>query len=282
LHRARVPALFRGDSHLLDGASGLKWLLKRSLLRTIYRWPTAFLYVGQANRNCYERLGVPASKLFHCPHSIDVSRFAEPHEKFESDVQAWRARLGLANKRVLLFAGKFEPKKQPLQLMDACIGIDDPAFVLAMVGDGVLAPEVARRAAAHPERFRVLSFQNQSKMPLVYRLGDVFTLPSAWGETWGLAVNEALACGRPVLVSDKVGCASDVVQPGVNGYVFPTGDWPEFRERLSETLGLAGQQSAIQETARHFDIPETERTLIEAVRAVVSPVEEKVPQVPLC
>jgi len=62
-------------------------------------------------------------------------------------------------------------------------------------------------------------------MPLVYRLGDVFVLPSKGpGETWGLAINEAMACGRPVIVSDKCGAAADMIKDNENGFVFKAGD----------------------------------------------------------
>lgn len=103
---------------------------------------------------------------------------------------------------------------------------------LVMLGDGPLRPQVEAEAALAPELIRVLPFQNQTRMPITYRLGDLFVLPSAFDETWGLAVNEALACGRPVLVSDKVGCAVDVVTPGQNGEVFRADDWTDFRRAL--------------------------------------------------
>jgi glycosyltransferase involved in cell wall biosynthesis len=74
---------------------------------------------------------------------------------------------------------------------------------------------------------RFLEFQNQSVMPLVYRLGDALVLPSGYGETWGLAVNEAQACGRPALVSDCVGCAQDILREGENGAIFRTDDWED-------------------------------------------------------
>src|SRR5207244_8667044 len=89
-------------------------------------------------------------------------------------------------------------------------------------------------AAANPSRFRVIPFQNQSRMPVVYRLGDLFVLPSAYGETWGLAVNEALACGRPVLVSDRVGCAADVVDPSC-GRIFHWSDLSALVKIMNES-----------------------------------------------
>jgi glycosyltransferase involved in cell wall biosynthesis len=79
-----------------------------------------------------------------------------------------------------------------------------------------------RRAAGHPG-VRFAPFQNQSLMPRTLAAADVVALPSA-SETWGLVVNEAQCLGRPVLVSDKVGCAEDLVEPGANGWVFPAGD----------------------------------------------------------
>ena len=208
-----IPTLFRGDSHLLDGApNGPHWWMKRALLKAVYSWPNGFLVVGAANRAYFEALGVERNRLFSCPHSIDVARFAEPANVFEQEAAQWRQQLGIAPDRcALVFAGKFEPKKQPVELMRAVLSLNNLDPVLVMVGNGELGAEVEALAAANPERFRVLPFQNQSRMPVVYRLGNLFVLPSAFGETWGLAVNEALACGRPVLVSDRVGCAADVV-----------------------------------------------------------------------
>ena len=58
-------------------------------------------------------------------------------------------------------------------------------------------------------------------MPIVYRLGDVFVLPSKGPiETWGLSVNEAMACSRAIIVSDRCGCGVDLVKEGINGYIF--------------------------------------------------------------
>ena len=272
LTRVGIPVLFRGDSHLLDGRSGLRWWVTQRVLRQIYSWPAAFLYVGQANRAYYRACGVPDERLFHSPHSIEVGRFAEPHESLETTARDWRAELGLGERtKVLLFVGKFEAKKCPLELMAACTTWPAGDWRLLMVGDGDLGNRVRAQAEADPSRFRVLPFQNQSRMPVVYRLGDAFVLPSCRQETWGLAVNEALACGRPVLVSDRVGCAVDAVQVGVNGTVFPVGDWAALR-RGWEALCVGPRISPdeIQRSARRFDIPVTADTLVSALDQILS------------
>lgn len=276
LHRRGVPVLFRGDSHLLDEPRrGPRWWTKQTILRRVLSWPSIFLYVGQANKAYYEAFGVLPSRLHFCPHSIEVERFAEPADKLERQARAWRHELRIPeDKVVLLFAGKFEDKKRPTALMRAVQRLADPRLLLLMVGDGELGDEVRNIATADPNRFHVLPFQNQSRMPLVYRLGDLFVLPSAYGETWGLAVNEALACGRPVLVSNKVGCAADQVRPGVTGDVFPADEWTSFRNALTEltrdsvALHEMGQRARAQ--AAQFDVVQTEASLLSALRTTCS------------
>jgi glycosyltransferase involved in cell wall biosynthesis len=271
--RMGVPILFRGDSHLLDGESRwprrwLKWMV----LRQIFKWPTAFLVVGTANRRYYERFGVASNRLIPCPHSIDVARFAEPAEDFERQAADWRRDLGIGKDRVvLLFAGKFQPRKRPIELMKAVQALGDRRLVLILAGNGELEAEVRSIASADPERFRVLPFQNQSRMPVVYRLGDLFVLPSSVYETWGLSVNEAMACGRPVLISDHVGCGLDVVNPSC-GAVFTGRDPAALAHALIETTtdgeNLKRMGRAAARRAWSFDIGLTESSLVEAVERV--------------
>jgi glycosyltransferase involved in cell wall biosynthesis len=273
LRRRKIPTLFRGDSHLLDAApKGPRWQVKRRLLQKVYSWPSAFLVVGKANRAYYEAFGVAADRLHPCPHSIDVGRFSGPAGPLERDAAAWRRQLDIPPDRcALVFAGKFERRKRPVELMRAVLGLTDPGIMLIMVGGGALENDVRSLAEAHPERFRVLPFQNQSRMPAVYRLGQLFVLPSASGETWGLSVNEALACGRPVLVSDRVGGAADVVD-GASGKVFSWSEPCALQHALEEMtrdrnrLSVMGQAAARR--AWSFDVARTEGELLDCIGKV--------------
>jgi glycosyltransferase involved in cell wall biosynthesis len=270
LHRRGVPTLFFGDSHLLDQERGtLRSHLKTAVLRKVYSWPTGFLTVGTANRAYFERFGVAPTKLHPCPHSIDVARFSRPAEALEREASRWRSELRIdAGQKVLLYAGKFEPKKRAVALMRAVQQLRDRSVVLLLAGGGELQGEIDAVAAADPSRFRVLPFQNQSRMPVVYRLGDIFVLPSSHGESWGLAVNEALACGRPVIVSDRVGCAADVVD-ATCGRIFACNDWSAFGKAVEELLSnadiLAQMRHAAAGRAWAFDTAVTESALMAAV-----------------
>jgi glycosyltransferase involved in cell wall biosynthesis len=267
---AGLPVIFRGDSHLLDGRGAWwRWQVKYRLLRTVYSWPAAFLCVGRANKEYYRAFGVAESKLFDCPHSVETGRFTIGSVELEKEAAAWRSELEIgAGQTALLFAGKFEDKKRPLPLMRAFLRCGLQDAVLLMVGDGGLGRQVRALAAEHPQRFRVLPFQNQSRMPLVYRLGDLFILPSAYGETWGLAVNEAMACGRPVLVSDRVGCHADVVRTGLNGEVFAVDDWRDFQDKLSSLAGVdwSARRGEIQQWAENWSIEKTEESVVRSLR----------------
>jgi glycosyltransferase involved in cell wall biosynthesis len=92
-------------------------------------------------------------------------------------------------------------------------------------------------------------------MPLVYRLGDVFVLPSKGpGETWGLAINEAMACGRPVIASDKCGAAADMIKANENGFVFKAGDENDLYNCMEKMViaDLASMGAKAQGTVQHF------------------------------
>ncbi|RZL34763.1 MAG: glycosyltransferase, partial [Pedobacter sp.] len=83
-----------------------------------------------------------------------------------------------------------------------------------------------------------MDFQNQTQMPVIYQASDLFCLPSI-SETWGLAVNEAMAAGKAILVSDKVGCAVDLVKNGENGYIFESNNLANLKPKLSLLLSKA-------------------------------------------
>ena len=163
LSRAGVPVLFRGDSHLLDRrGSWWRWQLKKTLLTAIYRWPAAFLCVGQANKNYYRAFGVPEDKLFDCPHSIETERFAEPHAVREQEAAAGQLGIG-EDQQVVLFAGKFEDKKRPVSLMRAFLQMDLPNVILLLVGDGVLGEQFRDLAAKHPDAFASYRFRIRAR-----------------------------------------------------------------------------------------------------------------------
>jgi len=235
--KGRIPVIFRGDSTLLDEKPGWKTLARRWFLRWVYRHVDMALYVGSNNKKYYNVHGLRDDQLMFAPHAIDNDRFFDTDGRYEQQARSRRRELGIPEDGLLVvFVGKFQDKKDPLLLISAFEGLEEAGIHLLMVGDGELEQTMKHTAAPY-KHIHFLPFQNQSAMPVIYRIGDVFCLPSRGpGETWGLAVNEAMACGRPVLVSDRCGCAADLVQNGRNGYIFTSGDKAKLTEKLQTLL----------------------------------------------
>ena len=112
-----------------------------------------------------------------------------------------------------------------------------PAEVV-FAGSGELEPELRQIAADASVRAEFMGFVNQSELPAVYGAADLLVLPSDGRETWGLVVNEAMACGVPAVVSDAVGCAPDLVEPGATGAIFPLGDVAALATAIETVLSL--------------------------------------------
>ena len=255
-----VPFIFRGDSHLLSPtAPRLRGIVKYVALRFLFRRFRAALCVGQANREYLLRFGFSSEAIFHAPHAVNNKSF-KPGNRTES-VPAVRQQFGVdLGDRLILFAGKFERKKRPDDLIAAFISARLPNASLLMVGGGEMEKELRRMAQGHP-RIRFAPFQNQKAMGCLYAAADLFCLPShAPDETWGMAVQESLCCGTPVIVSDQVGSHLDLVQSGWNGLVFPAGNRAELARSLCVALQdserLAGWRANALVSVRRHTYPE--------------------------
>ena len=219
----KIPVLFRGDSTLLDEKPGWKQLLRSVFLKWVYRHVDKVLYAGSANKDYFLAHGIQPGQLVFAGHAIDNNRFTA-NEVNEEEGKKIRQALGIPGEHmVYLFAGKLQPKKNPRLLCKAFVETGLPTTHLLITGNGILE-NALKSDFTNKNNIHFMDFQNQSAMPALYQAADVFVLPSAGpGETWGLAVNEAMAGGKPVIVSDACGCASDLVEHGVNGYVFEHG-----------------------------------------------------------
>lgn len=210
--RARIPVLYASDSNALAEPSGAKRAVKRAVVARIYRRIGAFLVSGSTNAAHYEAYGVPAKKRFAVPWAVDNERYAKAADAARGAREAIRARWRVAEGReVALFSGRLAPEKDPLSVLEAA-RLDDRVHVV-VAGSGPLDNELRREAAARIQgRFTALGFVNQGELPSVYAAADLLVLPSRF-EPWGLVVNEALAAGCPVVASDRVGAAYDLVPP---------------------------------------------------------------------
>lgn len=265
--RAGVPVMVRGDSQLLTPRNPIKRRLKAIVYPWLLRRFDAALYVGKRNRDYLLHYGVVEERLFFAPHCVDAAFFA--NAAVQSDRSVTRAAWGIAGTGVaVLFAGRLVDFKRPADLLEALAPLReqgcDVTAVFAGEGEKRSALESLGQRLGVPVVF--LGFQNQSALPAVYAAADVLVLPSSGAETWGLVVNEALACGTPCVVSDACGCAPDMIVPGVTGETFAVGDVTGLAAALARALCLQRASPALLAQSENYGVAVAADGVVEACR----------------
>jgi glycosyltransferase involved in cell wall biosynthesis len=268
--KGRIPVLFRGDSTLLDQQVWWRKTMRRAFLWWVYRHVDVALAVGSNSVDYFAWCGIPRSRIVVAPHSVDTIRFGDDSGGADARADAWRRELGIpADAVVFLYAGKFQRKKAPDLLFDAFATLAAGSH-LVYVGSGELEAELRTRTEGRTD-VHFLPFQNQSIMPTVYRLADAFVLPSRGpGETWGLALNEAMASGRTIIASSNVGGARDLIQPGKNGWMFESDNHAALSTVLQAAIdqgrsGLARMGAFGRQLSARWSTEESARLTAEAV-----------------
>ena len=244
-----VPVLMRGEntiSAMPDGRA-IRGLVKRLYLHWVFNRCAGFLCIGSDNREYYSAHGVRPQRLFDMPYAIDNEAFSMNALKSKTN---FRECLGLEYGRpIILFAGKFLRRKNPGMLLDACRLMNRKIArypYLLFVGKGEEEQNL-HEIASELEWVRFLGFRNQSELPAIYRMADVFVLPSQC-EPWGLAVNEAMACGTAVISTNECGCSADLVDDTV-GRLIPAGDRMALGAAIEEILADSDLCSAMGRAA---------------------------------
>ncbi len=268
--RLGLPVVVRGDSHLGTPRSWARAALKACLYPAFLRLFDAAAYVGERSRAYYAHFGYPARRLFFSPHCVDTERFAAGAT--QAARAALRARLGIgAAARVALLVGKLIQRKRPLDLVAAaalCRRRGLPVEIM-VAGSGPLEDALGAAAAEAGVPTHLLGFRNQTELPDVYAAADCMVLPSDI-ETWGLVANEALACNRPIVVSDACGCVPDLTRDPAAGGAFRTGDPAALADAMTRVLAMA-PSDAPRALARRYGLSAAAHGIEAALGAVARP-----------
>lgn len=234
---SRTPILLSGET-LLREDQPIWWkTLKRMLLAFLFRQVEAFLPIGTRSAEFYRYYGIPETRLFLMPYSAD-------NDFFLDQAAIWKARVGETKKAldlpegmpVILYLSKLIRRKRPFDLLYAFERLDQEA-ALVFVGEGELRSSmeeyVSRRGIPN---VRFVGFKNQTEVSRYYAIGDIFVLPSGY-EPWGIVINEAMGFGLPVITTDAVSAAVDLVRHGENGYIYRAGDLEGLTQALEALLG---------------------------------------------
>jgi glycosyltransferase involved in cell wall biosynthesis len=246
-----IPVLMSGESNLLQPQARWNSLAKRLVFGRLFPRISGFMAIGRYNAEFYRFYGVPQDKIFSLPYAVNNDFFfAQAREHAPKRLEA-RRELGIAaDAPVILSVCKLIDKKRPMDLIEAFERVSRrrPA-ALVLVGNG----SMERELALHVERKRLsgvhfVGFKNQTELGRYYSLADVFVLPSML-ETWGLVVNEAMCFGLPIVASDRVGSTGNLVQEGINGFLFPAGNVSALAEKLEALLSDESRRRSMGEAS---------------------------------
>ena len=227
-------------------------LVRHLIYRPLYMLADVLLYIGQDNKDYFRNFGVSERKLVHAPHIVDNAFFAAEDKRLAGREAELKESFSIdRDQKVVLYSAKFMAKKQPLMLVEAFAeaGLGD-GWTLMMVGEGEQREAAEALAAQHPEANIVFAgWLGQSRIGEGYAIADFLVLPSAWQETWGLIINEAMNFGCPVIVSDRVSCGRDLVADTC-GLIFPFSDKSALVDALRRMAGDEGLRLSFRKGAR--------------------------------
>lgn len=272
----KVPLAVRSDSQLPRGSGHDEPAWKRSLKQAIYplfiRGYDLCLPYGERSAEYLRCFGGRHVEII--PHVVDHALFARQALSCRGRRNEIRAAFGVpANAVCFLFCGKFEEKKRPQDVLLA-LGkltreMGENAGHLLFVGTGALDQELRRMAVEKGVGVSFTGFLNQGEIVQAYAAADVLVLPSDYRETWGLVVNEAMACGLPAIVSDSCGCSPELVLEGVTGCQFPEGDISRLADVMKamilEEARLSMGAAAKDRVAMHFSVPRAVDRFVQVV-----------------
>jgi glycosyltransferase involved in cell wall biosynthesis len=237
-----IKVLIRGESNLvLPKGSRIKQMAKFIFLKWLFKNINYFMAIGTLNRKFYEYYGVKTEKIILMPYAVDNEFFQRQSQSYKGKVTEFK-KLNDINQesKLILYASKLTNRKNSIDLLLAyeklLNNFSDNKPYLFFVGSGEEHFKLSKIVSEKRlDRVRLCGFKNQSELPEFFEACDIFVLPSS-AEPWGLVVNEVMNHSKPVIVSDEVGCGADLVEHGVNGFIFKCRDIDDLSNRLMSLL----------------------------------------------
>lgn len=267
--------LFGTDASNLAPRSGARWKirLKKALWPRLYSLADQVFVPSSAGRDLMLSLKLPPDHVTLTPYTVDNDWWTVQSQLVDREVtrSQWGAK---ADTLVILFCAKLQPWKRPMDLLRAFARADVAKALLVFAGEGAQRQELvseAMRLGIH-ERVRFLGFCNQTQLPAVYTSADFMVLPSGY-EPFAVVVNEASCCGCPVVASDHVGAARDLIAPVDPRLIYPCGDVDALaallRELCTNRERLCELRRVFRQRIASWSPEDTVAATVEAVVAAV-------------
>jgi glycosyltransferase involved in cell wall biosynthesis len=268
--------LFGTDANSLVSRDSHSWkfFVKKFLWPRLYSLADQVVVPSTASYNLMRALGITEGRIALTPYSVDNDWWKEQSSLV--DRAAIRRSWSIAPETsVILFCAKLQPWKRPLDLLRAFALATIPNSALVFAGEGPLRSSLETEAASLgiTDRVHFLGFVNQSQLPSIYTASDLLVLPSEY-EPFGVVVNEASCCGCPVIASDRVGAAQDLIASVNSSFIFPCGNVDALAQILKAVfvnpVALTEYGHAARRRMETWSIRENISGTVEAVRRAVA------------
>ncbi len=248
-----TPFIIQGESHVLKRRGRGAQLAKRCLIFPLLRRCTAAFATGTLSRQYWESIGIAKDRIFVVANTPDVEHFVTESRHCRKVRESVRREYGIPPESLLgIFVGRLISAKGLDTLLEATrlLPSEQRAHLL-LVGDGPQRPRLERMARDHDLPVKFAGFRQNDELPSLYAAADFFVLPSR-DEPWGVVVNEAMAAGLPVLLSDQVGAAHDLIESGRNGWMVAAGSPQRWATAISRVISLRHDLPRMGECSRNI------------------------------
>jgi glycosyltransferase involved in cell wall biosynthesis len=275
---ANTALLFGTDAVTLGPRDGRAWksMVKKVMWPRLFRLADQVIVPSSGSRDLMLSLGLPEERITLTPYSVDNDWWMAQAQK--ADREGMRAAWGAApGDAVVLFCAKLQPWKRPADVLQAMAQAPLSNVFLVIAGEGPLRGELEKLAESLriASRVHFLGFVNQSQLPTIYAAADVMVLPSEY-EPFAVVVNEAMCCGCPVIASDQVGAARDLVAPVRKDFVYRVRDVAALAELLKNALAdRQGLAALRQECVEHMQTWSPEKNIAATYEAIARAVARK-------
>jgi glycosyltransferase involved in cell wall biosynthesis len=248
-----IPIILRGEADLVVERKASLWvILKNVVLPLMISHAKAVLYSCRRNREYFLRYGAKPELLFPILSSADTGQFNSVLDQRDAIRRSLRMEYGISDEVVVvIFVGRLVARKRPMDILQACMRLssDGVQVCTVFVGDGPERFDIEKAAQEHNfRRIIITGFQQGYELARHYLIGDIFVMPSEWDPT-PKALNEAISCGLPCIVSDGVGQANDLIVNGLSGSIFPVGDVASLATEILKLAQDDGLRRRVADTA---------------------------------
>lgn len=225
-----IPFYMEVDGGLIRESSGPKYWFKRCLVSQA----TAWISSGKATTDYLVHYGAKAESVFQYPFTSLWEREIPAAVPTTGEKQALRGKLAMSEKKIVLYVGRFDPKKGMDDLLRAAPEVDREAGIY-LIGGEPTEEHLAFCRESNLRNVHFVGFQKKEALQSYYRAADLLVLPTH-SDVWGLVINEAMAQGLPIVTTDKCVAGVELVENGVNGYLVPVKDDLALADAINQVL----------------------------------------------